>query len=114
MASRLTSTDRTSLPGLDAAGECACTGIHGANRLASDSLTECFVFGQRAAEAGTKERRTARPPATPTWRFDPPTPATREAVWRLAGPTRHETRLTQLTTDHIRWRGHRRDSTGAA
>jgi L-aspartate oxidase len=47
-----TDTDgRTSLPGLYAAGECACTGVHGANRLASNSLLEGLVFGARAAEA---------------------------------------------------------------
>jgi L-aspartate oxidase len=90
---------RTSLPGLYAAGECACTGIHGANRLASNSLTECFVFGQRAASAAMKERRAPTTPAPPTWRFDPPTPATREAVWRLAGPSRHASRLEQLISD---------------
>jgi L-aspartate oxidase len=44
----------TSLPGLYAAGECACTGVHGANRLASNSLLECLVFGQRAASAALK------------------------------------------------------------
>jgi len=90
---------RSSLPGLYAAGECACTGIHGANRLASNSLTECFVFGQRAATAGMGETATRKPPAAPTWRFDPPTPATREAVWRLAGPMRQRSRLEHLTED---------------
>ena len=90
---------RSSLPGLYAAGECACTGVHGANRLASNSLTECFVFGQRAATAGMEETATRNPPSPPTWRFDPPTPATREAVWRLAGPMRQQSRLEQLTED---------------
>jgi L-aspartate oxidase len=42
---------RTTLPGLCAAGEVACTGVHGANRLASNSLLEGLVFGARAVEA---------------------------------------------------------------
>ena len=49
---------RSSLPGLYAVGECSCTGLHGANRLASNSLSECFVFGGRAGA----RRRSARPP----------------------------------------------------
>ncbi|HEY7838210.1 MAG TPA: L-aspartate oxidase [Terriglobales bacterium] len=42
---------RSTLPGLYAAGECACTGVHGANRLASNSLLEGLVFGARAGRA---------------------------------------------------------------
>ena len=41
---------RTNVKGLYCCGECAETGIHGANRLASNSLLECLVFGRRAAQ----------------------------------------------------------------
>jgi L-aspartate oxidase len=46
---------RTNVPGLFAAGEVACTGVHGSNRLASNSLLEGLVFGQRAAQAMLQE-----------------------------------------------------------
>ena len=90
---------RSSVNGLYAAGESACTGIHGANRLASNSLTECFVFGRRAALAGLEEPDRASAPDLPQWRFEPPTPATREAVWRYAGPLRERRSLEELESD---------------
>jgi L-aspartate oxidase len=89
---------RSSVPGLLAVGECACTGLHGANRLASNSLSECFVFGARAAVAAVGERPGELPPL-PEWRFDPPTEATREALWRQAGPRRDAAELGRLLDD---------------
>ncbi|MFL5819747.1 MAG: L-aspartate oxidase [Solirubrobacteraceae bacterium] len=91
---------RSSVPGLYAVGECACTGLHGANRLASNSLSECFVFGRRAALAGLDEPPAPRggpPPAAR--RVTPPSAETRAAVWRHAGLERSANGLAQLLRD---------------
>jgi L-aspartate oxidase len=90
----------TTLPGLYAVGEAACTGLHGANRLASNSLTECFVFGQRAGIAALTEPALAGA-------GDPPEPEpialpsreTREHLWRDAGLVRDEAGLRMLLDD---------------
>jgi len=90
---------RSTLDGLYAVGECACTGVHGANRLASNSLTECFVFGERAARASATETSPRQAPDPGGWGFDPPTVETRTAVWNLAGPSRDAERLSALAGD---------------
>ncbi|MFP4695405.1 L-aspartate oxidase [Thiohalospira sp.] len=59
---------RTDLPGLYAAGEVTCSGLHGANRMASNSLLECVVFGQAAADDITRRLEALpEPPALPPW-----------------------------------------------
>jgi L-aspartate oxidase len=90
---------RTTLAGLFAVGECACTGLHGANRLASNSLSECFVFGTRAAHAALGGGSQSERPPVGEYAFVPPTVATREAVWEHAGPRREAAGLETLLSD---------------
>jgi len=59
---------RTDLPGLYAVGEAAYTGLHGANRMASNSLLECLVFGERAATHISNHLRSVpNPSPLPEW-----------------------------------------------
>ena len=59
---------RTSIPGLYAAGEASCTGLHGANRLASNSLLECIVFSEAASNDILAQPLSATPAqALPEW-----------------------------------------------
>jgi L-aspartate oxidase len=96
---------RTTIPGLWAIGECACTGLHGANRLASNSLLEGLVFAHRAA-ASLKEVDRGKPfPQVPEWETAGAGPSDeavvitqnwdelRRLMWNYVGIVRSTTRL---------------------
>ena len=72
-------TARTDVPNLYAVGESACTGLHGANRLASNSLLECLVFGQAAAQ-DILSKPQASFPELPAWDESRVTDADEEVV----------------------------------
>jgi L-aspartate oxidase len=99
---------RTSIPGLWAVGEVACTGLHGANRLASNSLLEGLVFGRRAAQKLEQERaREWAVPEVPDWEIGSAVPSDeavvvthnwdelRRLMWNYVGIVRSTARLSR-------------------
>lgn len=101
---------RTNLAGLYAAGEAACTGVHGANRLASNSLLEGLVFGARVASSMRTERQETESPTEPK----PPSSSAqpqpqvvsqlRQAMWQHAGVVRDQQGLDRLLQKISTWR----------
>lgn len=97
---------QTSLRSLYAAGEVACTGVHGANRLASNSLLEGLVFGARAAEAMREEPWIIAGKISPQRTGSDADPKVecviaelQHSMWHYAGLLRDEAGLTQAKSD---------------
>jgi L-aspartate oxidase len=100
---------RTSIPGLYAAGEVTCTGVHGANRLASNSLLEGLVFGARAGAAAAREApksvEEGEPPDTDfgeaqNWRIDQEVHAeVKRVMWRDVGIVRTAEGLSRAISE---------------
>jgi L-aspartate oxidase len=95
---------RSTVPGLYAAGETAATGVHGANRLASNSLLEGLVFGARASEAMAADAPRPAPSSTGQARLD-----AAPAAATSADSTRTVARLRQRTWEAL---GLERDASG--
>jgi L-aspartate oxidase len=100
---------RTSIGGLYAAGEVACTGVHGANRLASNSLLEGLVFGARAGAAAGREAPAKVESGEPRdwdygdaadWRIDDGTRGeVKRIMWEKVGIVRDEPALSEALQD---------------
>ncbi|HEY7933204.1 MAG TPA: FAD-dependent oxidoreductase [Solirubrobacteraceae bacterium] len=105
MGGILTDLDaRSSVAGLYAVGESACTGLHGANRLASNSLSECFVFAARAAARALGEPTQPPLQLAEVVQCGPAgvtavSASTRAALWRDAGIERDAEGLSRLGSD---------------
>jgi L-aspartate oxidase len=104
---------RTSLSGLYAAGETACTGVHGANRLASNSLLEGLVFGARVANvmrneggSGSRKSYSDQPNQSSSSSSDPTHTVTllQQAMWQHAGVIRNREGLESLKNQILEWK----------